>query len=46
LGDHLARLVLDGGRGIWFAETLGPGHYTVWGRAHDLEEVVEEVRPV
>jgi hypothetical protein len=46
LGDRIITIMLDGDRGIWFADTLGPGHYTVWGRRDDLEDSVVEVRPV
>jgi len=46
LGDRIVTITLDGDRGIWFADTLGPGHYTIWGRSSDLEDSVVEVRPV
>ena len=38
LGDHLAVLELRADLGIWYAETFTIEHFTVWGRAGDLEQ--------
>ena len=43
LGDTLAEMRIDGGCGIWFAKTLGPRHYSVWGRPGDLAAAIVSV---
>ena len=46
LGDHVAELELRGDLGIWHAETFSIEHFTVWGRAGDLEQCVRDIRTV
>ena len=36
LGDFIVDVELRGDLGVWFADTLWDGHYTVWGRPSDL----------
>ena len=37
LGTFVVEVELDGSLGIWFAETGPAGHFTVWGRAADMQ---------
>lgn len=37
LGSFIAPFVVSGDHGIWFAETLWQGHFSVWGRPVDLQ---------
>lgn len=46
LGDRLAVLELSVGLGIWYAETFSIEHFTVWGRAENLEICVRETRAI
>jgi hypothetical protein len=40
LGSFIASFDVMGDLGIWYAETLWPGHYSIWGRPADLQRCV------
>jgi hypothetical protein len=46
IGTHLARLRLEAGRGLNFADTGHPGHVTVWGDPLMLASSVVDIEPV
>jgi hypothetical protein len=45
IGDHVATIDLQPGLGVCVADTSGPGHWSVWGRAAQLLEFVTDVEP-
>ncbi len=46
IGTHLARLQLQPGRGVSFADTGHPGHVTVWGDPLTLTRSIVDIQPV
>ncbi len=46
LGRHIARLDIPEGGSITWEETLGRGHYTLWGPAAEIARCLVDVVPV
>ncbi len=46
IGDEVARIDLVGGQGFAFAETIEPGHLSVWGHPIKLQAAVTDIYPV
>lgn len=46
LGDHVATLDLQAGQGFAVAETIEPGHLSVWGDPFKLRAAVVDLYPV
>lgn len=45
IGAYIATVVLRDTRRVVWHKTLGPGHYTVWGRPEEFMPAVTSVEP-